>query len=232
MEAPSSEDVGRRGPQLLLDSLGPSAGGVRRCISSDARGGPWGVLVYPSDELAEDEGYRLRFWAEATNSGRLNHRCVAPVVGMSAPNERYPWILHGAFPALSLDEALVAAGGRLPVSLVSGLALALADALFYVHSHGLVYAGLSPESVLLTPSGPQLTGFGLVRAASPEGTRGGPYRVSLRAVFLPSNFPGRDRFPRVTSTRWARYCSMRRVAVCPTPVCLRPSWICPRGWAN
>lgn len=127
------------------------------------------LLMAPSAELAADAAYKLRFWAEANKSRRLTSRWAAQVVGVADPESALPWIAYGCLPALPLPKALSEFGNALPERAVSSIGISLAEALLVTHSNGLVHAGMSPETVLLTPQGPRLAGYGLVRAASSTG---------------------------------------------------------------
>ncbi|WP_369207258.1 PQQ-binding-like beta-propeller repeat protein [Streptomyces sp. PU-14G] len=151
-----------------VERLDTPSDGVGWWLAAGPDGTPC-VLMTPEEACADDASYRLRFWSEANNSRRLGHRYVATVKGVSAAGARIPWVAYDCFPALPLGAALAVHGGPLPQQLVRRWGVALAEALWSAHSRGLVHAGISPQSVLLTPSGPLLTGYGLVRAASVEG---------------------------------------------------------------
>lgn len=154
---------------VLLSRLDTPPGDIGWWTATGPDGAPC-VLMAADGPRAEDAGYRLRFWSEAGNSRRLNSRWAAPVKDVSPARAAVPWVSYGCFPALTLSAALAAHDGPLPEHTVVVLGRALAEALFTAHSHGLVHAGLSPHSVLLTDDGPRLTGYGLVRAAAPEGS--------------------------------------------------------------
>ncbi|MFG3253608.1 PQQ-binding-like beta-propeller repeat protein [Streptomyces sp. NPDC048172] len=173
MRAPLGElprQLDRYGVAEALDTHLGEGGGVRHLLARDHTTGQLVVLmVVPAGPEADDEGYRLRFLAEAGKSRRLNGRSAAPVTCLAPPESPLPWVAYGVGPALPLPAALAAHGGPLPEEAVRALGAALAETLLDAHRNGLVHAGISPETVLLTSAGPALTGFGLVRAASPEG---------------------------------------------------------------
>lgn len=58
--------------------------------------------------------------------------------------------------------------GPLPADAVRLLAAALAEALAAIHAKGLVHRDLKPSNILLSPDGPRVIDFGIVRAL--EGT--------------------------------------------------------------
>ncbi|MGY1438971.1 outer membrane protein assembly factor BamB family protein [Streptomyces reniochalinae] len=167
--APARGEEGGLDGYRRVERLDTSADGVGWWLAA----GPDGdrcVLMAPEGARADDASYRLRFWSEANNSRRLGHRSVARVKSTSAAGARIPWVAYDCFPALPLGVALTAHGEPFPGQVVRGWGVALAEALWHAHSQGLVHAGISSRSVLLTPHGPLLTGYGLVRAASVEGT--------------------------------------------------------------
>lgn len=145
-------------------------GGGRRRIARDDRTGRMAVLMLPSEEVAGDPGYRVRFRAEAENSRRLTGYWAAPVIDIAPAHEDIPWVAYDCFPALSLDEALAASKEPLPEPTVRALGTVLAQALADWHASGLVHAGISPATTLLMADGPRLTGYGLVRAAALDGS--------------------------------------------------------------
>lgn len=149
----------------LLDT---ERGGVNRWLVVGTDGAPC-VVMAPDEQWAQDAGYRLRFWAEADNSRRLSGRGTAPVKDISAARAEVPWVAYDCFPALPLATAVATHEGPLPAETVARLGVVLAEAVLSAHRQGLVHAGISPRSVLLTRQGPLLTGYGLVRAACAEG---------------------------------------------------------------
>lgn len=128
------------------------------------------ALLAASTEVAADPGYRLRFWAEANKSRRLATCWTAPVADVADRASTDCWVAYDCLPALPLPTAMGRSGAALPELFVRSLGAALAEGLLATHSQGLVYAGISPDSVLLTAKGPRLSGYGLVRAASPPGS--------------------------------------------------------------
>ena len=176
MRLPQDEVLGSHaglGPYRVLADLsatahGPAAApaGPRFLLGRDEGTGRVDVLMVLSGPEAEDEGYRLRFRAEMIKSQRMQGAWAAPVT-LTAPRESpLPWVAYGCGPALPLPAALAAHGGPLPEGTVRALGAALAETLLDAHRAGLVHAGVSPETVLETPSGPALTGFGLARIAA------------------------------------------------------------------
>ncbi|MBL1102345.1 outer membrane protein assembly factor BamB family protein [Streptomyces coffeae] len=186
-ERSDQDGPSRLGPYRVLDTLDVPghAEDAPRCLARDDRTGRVVILTFPHASLAEDTGYAVRFRAEAENSRRLRGRWVAPVLDVAPAGADLPWIAHDCVPALPLPAALAAHGGPLPEPTVRAVGAALAESLAAAHANGLVHAGISPGSVLLTPDGPRLTGYGLARAASPDAGR----RVGVPHDAVPSTLP-------------------------------------------
>ncbi|NGN67208.1 PQQ-binding-like beta-propeller repeat protein [Streptomyces sp. A7024] len=158
------------GPYRIVAELGsaPAAESGPRCVlARDQHSGRAAVVVLPPERLAADPGFRMRLWAEARNAARLPGPCPAPVAAIAPPDSGAAWVAYDCAPALPLPGALAVNGGPLPVACVLALGLALAESMLAAHALGLVHAGISPGSVLLTPSGPRLVGYGFTRAAQP-----------------------------------------------------------------
>ncbi|MGW8380909.1 PQQ-binding-like beta-propeller repeat protein [Streptomyces sp. ODS28] len=143
------------------------------------------LLMFPEPALAGDSAYRMRFWAEANNSRRLTGRRVAPVIDISPPEAQQPWVAYDSFPALPLRSAISDFPEGMPEPTALELAAALAEALLGIHTHGLVHAGLDAATLLLTPTGPQVTGYGLQRAAVPVGGAAAPISTAALHAGLP-----------------------------------------------
>ncbi|MBE9500173.1 PQQ-binding-like beta-propeller repeat protein [Streptomyces sp. GKU 257-1] len=165
---------GQMAPDLdeyrCVERIDTGGEGVHRWLAVEADGAP-SIVMAPDTKRADDPGYRLRFWAEANKSRRLTGRGTAPVRQVSSARAPVPWVAYDCIPALPLTTVLEAHGGCLPEPVVWNLGLPLAEAVLRAHTHGLVHAGIAPQSVLITRQGALLTGYGLVRAAAAEGTR-------------------------------------------------------------
>ncbi|MFI8850859.1 PQQ-binding-like beta-propeller repeat protein [Streptomyces sp. NPDC053499] len=157
------------GEYRVVECLDPGSSGVNRWLAVGPDGAP-SVVMAPDKTWADDPGYRLRFWSEANNSRRLTGRGTAPVRQVSSARASVPWVAYDCFPALPLTAALAAHGDPLPAPVVWNFGVLLAEAVLRAHTQGLVHAGISPQSVLVTHQGALLTGYGLVRAAAVEGT--------------------------------------------------------------
>lgn len=180
MEPQREAEPTRLGPYRVIGTLdaGGRADDARRRIVRDERTGRTAVLMLPHKTLADDSGYRVRFRSEAANSRRLTGPWAAPVIDVAGPDADLPWVAYACFPALPLPAALAACDGPLPEPTVRALGAVLAHALAHWHASGLVHAGISPQATLLMADGPRLTGYGLVRAATPHGPdRGTPLGV-------------------------------------------------------
>ncbi|MFI9027300.1 PQQ-binding-like beta-propeller repeat protein [Streptomyces sp. NPDC053560] len=171
MHAPQPDTERACGPyRILRGRSAPGGSAAVRCLlAREERSGRVHTLMLPPDGSSHDPAYAVRFRAEAENSRRLAGPWFAPVTAVSLPGAEPPWVAYDCFPALPLPAALAVHGGPLPAATVRALGAALAEALAQAHANGMVHAGVCPASVLLTPYGPRLTGYGLVRSAAVDG---------------------------------------------------------------
>ncbi|WKX72919.1 PQQ-binding-like beta-propeller repeat protein [Streptomyces sp. XD-27] len=165
------------GPYRVVTSLDAMASGVpvtaRRYIARSTDGTATALLTVPPRELEDDPAYRARFLAEAENARLLREnsrsRWLTPVREVSDAKSGVPWYATPYVPALPLSALPAVLGGPLPQPTVRVLGAALAETLAELHEAGFAHAGIGPQTVLITPDGPRLTGFGAVRAAAADG---------------------------------------------------------------
>jgi len=100
-----------------------------------------------------------RFEREAKAIASLNHPGICAVydVGTSP----VPFLVMELLEGETLHQRL--AYGRLDVSSLLEIGLALADALASAHAKGIVHRDLKPANIVLTPRGPKILDFGLAR---------------------------------------------------------------------
>jgi hypothetical protein len=147
------------GPFELRELLGQGAWSrVYRAV--DGRTGREVALkVLSAERDAADQA--ARFVREARTYTRLEHPSIVTLYEAGQ--------IDGAcFLAMELCEGRPLrerlAAGPMPVAEVLGVATALASALLYAHSQGVVHRDLNPSNVLLPPSGPpKLLDFGLAK---------------------------------------------------------------------
>ena len=166
----------------------PSSIGRYRVVRKIGEGG-MGTVFEAEDEVlgrrvaikrlkAVDESARARFWREAKAVARLSHPNVCQLYEVGEDES-------GPFLAMELlrGEPLSARLKRKPMTAeeVLPLGAGMLAALHVIHAAGLVHRDLKPSNVYLTPYGPRLLDFGLVRQVS-----------AVMADLLPSqmNTPG------------------------------------------
>jgi tetratricopeptide (TPR) repeat protein len=122
-----------------------------------------------------DESARRRFRREARAAARLTHPNVCQVYEVGEDSD-------GPFLAMELlsGEPLSARLKRQPMSAeeVIPLGAGMLAALSAIHAAGLVHRDLKPSNVYLTPYGPRLLDFGLVRQLSNDAVRGMPSHMA------------------------------------------------------
>lgn len=120
------------------------------------------ALTAVRPELSADEGFRERLRIDLEAARRVQGPRAVPVVGAD-PDGEPPWFASEYISGPSLGQAL-AQHGPMPPEGVRTLLEGIAQGLEAVHATGLPHLALDPTSVLLSPSGPRVTGFGVVRA--------------------------------------------------------------------
>ncbi|MFE9358105.1 serine/threonine protein kinase [Streptomyces olivaceoviridis] len=157
----------RVGPYTLITALDDSRTRIpvpeRRYVARSTDGRHTVLLSLPHQGSDPQ-----RFLAEADASRYLLGPGSAPATALAAPGEP-AWYARPYLPVLPLPTALAVHGGPLPERTVRALGVALAETLAILHGQGLAFAGVSPAAVLLAAYGPQLSCFGAVRAAAPDG---------------------------------------------------------------
>jgi len=175
MEALRRDDPRRIGPYFVVRRHGKAtlvdAEPQHRFIARTPEGDRTVLLRVVLDTTETSEGYRRRFRTEAEQArsfGSVIPR-LTPIEDLSAADDPIPWVASPYIPALSLREAVTVYGGPLPELTVRAVGVALAETVRRLHERGVVHAGISPDSVLLTGNGPFLGGFGAVRVAAEDG---------------------------------------------------------------
>ncbi len=109
---------------------------------------------------AVDESGRRRFWREARAIARLSHPNVCQLYEVGED-------VSGPFLAMELLSgeplSLRLRSGPMTAAEVVALGAGMLAALSAIHAAGLVHRDLKPSNVYLTPYGPRLLDFGLVR---------------------------------------------------------------------
>jgi serine/threonine protein kinase len=161
MEPLKSGDPVRVGPYQLVRRLG--MGGMGQVFLAQSPGGRPVALKMIHSQLAADPGFGQRFAREVEAASRVPAFYTAPVVAAD-PGGDPPWLATTYVPGPSLQDAMSAYGGPMPVDFVRALAAALAEGLGAIHAAGVVHFDLKPSNVLLASDGPRIIDFGISRA--------------------------------------------------------------------
>ena len=150
-------------------------------------------------ELSANQQLVARFHREAKVASRLQHPNVVQVHLAGQLPDGAMYIVMEYLDGLSLQSALAAAGGPLPLERALHIALQICDAVGEAHSQGVIHRDIKPENVMLIRRGddPDFVKvldfgiarlnwgeqsmataagliFGTARYISPEGARGDP----------------------------------------------------------
>ncbi|MGI5454125.1 protein kinase domain-containing protein [Streptomyces sp. CA-249302] len=162
MEALRANDPRRIGPYEVLGRLG--AGGMGEVYLAEGRGGLRLAVKVVRAEHAEDRTFRARFRQEVRAAQTIGGAgtYTARVVDADTEAER-PWMATEFVEGPNLRDAVLD-HGALPEEAVRLLGAALGEALSAIHAKGMVHRDLKPSNILLSPDGPRVIDFGIVRA--------------------------------------------------------------------
>jgi serine/threonine protein kinase len=104
-------------------------------------------------ELSANAQLVSRFTREAKVASRLQHPNVVQVLLAGQLPDRALYMVMEYLEGLSLQSALAAAGGSLPLSKALHIALQLCEASGEAHAVGIVHRDLKPENVMLVRRG-------------------------------------------------------------------------------
>jgi serine/threonine protein kinase len=104
-------------------------------------------------ELSANAQLVSRFTREAKVASRLQHPNVVQVLLAGQLPDRALYMVMEYLEGLSLQSALAAAGGALPLSKALHIALQLCEASGEAHAVGIVHRDLKPENVMLVRRG-------------------------------------------------------------------------------
>ncbi len=119
-------------------------------------------------ELSANQSLVQRFHREAKVASRLQHPNVVQVHLAGQLPDGALYIVMEYLDGLSLQSALAAAGGAMPISRAMRVALQLCDATGEAHAQGVVHRDLKPENVMLVrraddPDFVKVLDFGIAR---------------------------------------------------------------------
>ncbi|MCC6317402.1 MAG: protein kinase [Gemmatimonadaceae bacterium] len=132
------------------------------------------IKVLPP-ELAYRDDVRQRFLREAQTAAQLSHPNIVPIFAVEEREGLVCFVM-----SLVEGESLatrISRDRRLPFEDVRSILMAVADALGYAHSRGIVHRDVKPDNILIDRSGrPMVTDFGIARAAE------GDARLTLTGI--------------------------------------------------
>ena len=124
------------------------------------------ALKVPRAAAMERPEVRARFLREPKAVAQLRHPHIVPVYDAGIDDGRY-YIASAFIEGRTLDDII--AEKRLGYRQTAEIVVALADALDYAHSHGVVHRDVKPANVMLDHQGqPMLVDFGLARLESSD----------------------------------------------------------------
>lgn len=117
------------------------------------------VLKIPHLQFASDIAFNERFHREEHIGQRLDHPAIIKVLTPREKSRLYLAMEH--VDGEELRERM-RREGPLPIATAVEFAIQIADALTYLHGHGVVHRDLKPENIMVTPDGRvKLMDFGI-----------------------------------------------------------------------
>jgi serine/threonine-protein kinase len=149
-----------------IDSLIARSGMASIFKSTDTRTGRAVAIKVPHPEMEADPVLFDRFHREEDIGKKMDHPAVMKVLTDDDRSQQYmvmEWV-DG-----KLLRKILAEQGKLPPERAVRIALGIAEALDYIHTHGVVHRDLKPENIMVDPDDRiKLIDFGI---AGQEGAR-------------------------------------------------------------
>jgi len=129
-------------------------------------------------DLAQNPDLVTRFLREAKVASRLNNPNVVQVLLAGQLEDGTMYLVMEYLDGISLQSALLAAGGTLPLSRALHVALQVCDAVGEAHEASVIHRDVKPENIMLVKRGDDLDfvkvlDFGIARLASGDPGRSG-----------------------------------------------------------
>jgi len=137
--------------------------------------------------VAHDES-AARAADEARTLAQLSHPNLVQVFDAGTDGTGRPWVVMEYVEGDTLGDAM--RKGPLPVAQVAEIGTAVADALAYVHSTGLVHRDVKPGNILLGRV-PKLTDFGIARLVDAAKVTSTGLMVGTAAYLAPEQVAGK-----------------------------------------
>jgi TolB-like protein/Tfp pilus assembly protein PilF len=153
----------RLGPYEIVSPLGAGGMGEVYCARDTRLDRAVAIKILP-EAVSSDPQRRLRFDREARAISALDthpHICALHDIG---DHTGLAFLVMQLVEGVTLADRLKT--GALPIPEALTIAVQLADALDYAHSHGVVHRDLKPANVMLTRTGAMLLDFGLAKTTA------------------------------------------------------------------
>lgn len=123
-------------------------------------------------DLASNPDIVQRFLREAKVASKLNHPNVVQVLLAGQLDDGTLYLVMEFLDGVSLQSALLAAGGVLPLERALHVAIQVCEAMGLSHEHGVVHRDIKPENVMLVKRGDdpdfvKVLDFGIARISAP-----------------------------------------------------------------
>jgi eukaryotic-like serine/threonine-protein kinase len=153
MQTEADHDLELCGQQLdhfLLESVASRSQMATVFRATDVRDGRTVAIKIPHSEIENDKALREAFEREARIARMLEH---PGMVRVFRENERSRLYIVMEWVELRSLRKIINEKGKLPPERAIRIALSICDALYYIHSEGVVHRDLKPENILVDDGG-------------------------------------------------------------------------------
>jgi hypothetical protein len=184
------------GDYELLDKIAQGGMGVVYRARQQRLGRLVALKMILAGQLANERDVE-RFQSEARAAAQLDHPGIVPVYEIGT-HEQQHYFSMAFIDGPSLAARL--ASGPLPPKEAASLVRAVAEAVAYAHSKGVIHRDLKPANILLDAAGaPKVTDFGLARQIDDAGLTASGAILGTPSYMAPEQAAGQSKAVGVTA---------------------------------
>lgn len=135
--------------------------------AQDRESGRFVAIKVLAAERVPDARSNIRFQQEAKALARLNHPCIAKVLGQGVSEGGEPYLVMEFLDGITLAEK-IASQGQLPIEETVRIFIQVCDGLAHAHAQKILHRDLKPSNIMLTNAGEgkhavKILDFGIAR---------------------------------------------------------------------
>ena len=133
------------------------------------------TILATSENPADEEHYRQRFFREAQAAGKLSAAGIVNIYDIGEDDAtKLPYIVMEFVSGKTLDKYVADAGGRLSIERALDLIAQIAAALDVAHAQGILHRDIKPANIMVTETGQaKIADFGIAKLTQHDFTMTG-----------------------------------------------------------